>query len=511
LVWFSIALLVLAVSCTSDGAKPSEREGGTDDADAESTPWQEVFTELPGALISVWGEGDGDVWVAGSDPGDGNGAMLLRYDGERWVRLATGVERDLWWIHGFGGGPVFAGGSSGVIVRIEGATVRIEATPRHSGTVFGLWGAEPDDVWAVGGDTFGRDGTLLWRYDGVAFREVDVAPIDLSRIGAIFKVWGTARDDVWFIGTDGFAMHYDGETFESIPTGSEDPFFTVHVSPGPRHVVAAVGGYDLGLLIEHDGEGFASAALPQGVRQLFGVCMTGDEEGYAVGADARVLRRSAGGWADEATGLDTVAPLHAVWVAPSGSVFAVGGDVLTPPLGRGVLVHKGEALPTTYEIEDAIVFDRDAGSEETPEAGTTDAGDDASLDATPAAPEAGPADGSPESGYLGSGSGLVFCGATTCDLAEARCCIDTYAEQPATCVPLASACPTATYSLECDETADCAGAEVCCARRQLQIGGIIDVQCVTTCLFENLCGKAEDCLGGEICGEFEPVGYPVCL
>jgi hypothetical protein len=35
-----------------------------------------------------------------------------------------------------------------------------------------------------------------------------------------------------------------------------------------------------------------------------------------------------------------------VWIDPLGGVWAVGGQVRVPPLVDGILVHRGDAVPT---------------------------------------------------------------------------------------------------------------------------------------------------------------------
>jgi hypothetical protein len=55
------------------------------------------------------------------------------------------------------------------------------------------------------------------------------------------------------------------------------------------------------------------------------------------------------GWHSVKTGLDLIDPFHAVWVDPEGGVWAAGGDVLTPLLNEGMLLHRGEALVAEIE------------------------------------------------------------------------------------------------------------------------------------------------------------------
>src|SRR5690606_8649055 len=96
--------------------------------------WQLVFQELQGALISVAGTSENDVWLAGSDPQDGRGALVLHYDGVEFERLELGVEVDLWWVHAFERDLVFFGGADGTIVKYDGMDFTRMTTP-GTGTI----------------------------------------------------------------------------------------------------------------------------------------------------------------------------------------------------------------------------------------------------------------------------------------------------------------------------------------------------------------------------------------
>src|SRR5439155_12312881 len=103
--------------------------------------WSQVFTDLPGALISVSGSASTDVWAVGSDTHDGLGPLILHYDGLSFRRQVVTDSGDLWWVHVFGGSSFVAGGGKGLIIRKSGPDfTRIDA-PVTKGTVFGVWGS----------------------------------------------------------------------------------------------------------------------------------------------------------------------------------------------------------------------------------------------------------------------------------------------------------------------------------------------------------------------------------
>src|SRR4051812_7101461 len=63
--------------------------------------WQTVLHDQPGALLSVWGYTERDVYVVGADSRDSLGPQVLHYDGAQWLRLDTGVDAgSLWWAYG---------------------------------------------------------------------------------------------------------------------------------------------------------------------------------------------------------------------------------------------------------------------------------------------------------------------------------------------------------------------------------------------------------------------------
>lgn len=525
-----LSLLLLTAACSSEDttAAPARRPDAGDANVATPTPkiWKTVLSELPGGLFSVWGNTENDVWVVGSDGNDGHGPMVLHYDGARWVRRTALPSGDLWWVHGFDRGPVYMGGSKGTIVRFESGRFTRVATPRTSGTVFGIWGSSSSDVWAVGGDIVYGTGAFVWRLSGDRFEDAGPLPIPPNDVIAYFKVWGTGTGDVWFVGTPALSMHFDGSRFERVDPGVGDPLFTVHAR-GAGDLYAAVGGADFGVLIERSANAsWSPAHVPEGTHTLFGVWLT-DESGYAVGEDGTVLARSSGGWAVERTGLASGKGLHSVWVDSASGIWAVGGDIGSPPYGAGVLVHKGKDLPSGYVLEpgapmDASVDRAEAASEGGPdvrpppvEGGDArhDAAHDASYrDASRDARSETSRDGSPvhdarpEAGPLRT----VSCGAGACILPGEICCADTNTGVSVGCVSVSSSCPSGQAPVYCDEPSDCPNGFSCCLNREGQVGPLENADCEPGCLGPSVCQTTADC-SGEPCNVFSIMPtYKIC-
>jgi hypothetical protein len=202
-----------------------------------------------------------------------------------------------------------------------------------SATVYGIWGPNEDDLWAVGGNVAAD--AFAWRYNGTAWSEAEGFPPVLVRSASLFKVWGTATDDVWMVGTGGTILRYDGDRLTQVASSTTRDLFTV---TGAGELVAAVGGFVTGVIVENDGSGWKDVT-PSGIPHVVGVWL-GDGSGYAVGVDGAVFERRDGAWTDLDTGIEVRGALHTVWVDPEGGVWAVGGQVLSPPLVDGVMIHK---------------------------------------------------------------------------------------------------------------------------------------------------------------------------
>ena len=134
-----------------------------------------MTSQLPEAVLAIAGRSERDIWAVGAD--QGSGPLALHYDGTAWTRVATGSRGTLWWTQSFADGTtMMAGAQSTILVTTDGVTFTRQHTPGlANATVFGLWGAASNDVYAVGGIA-GRDG-FVWHFDGSAWTEVDLGSV----------------------------------------------------------------------------------------------------------------------------------------------------------------------------------------------------------------------------------------------------------------------------------------------------------------------------------------------
>lgn len=327
-----VAFILFTAGCPADDKGPDEQEVG----------WQVVQEGLDGALLSVWGTSRSDVWAVGADARDGDGPLVVHFDGEAWTRMPTGqTAGDLWWVFGFENGPVYMGGDGGVIVRYEDDTFTVMDTPGQE-TVFGIWGASPSDVWAVGGASDSTGG-FAWRLSGDAWEPEPSLPADVTSDAAVWKMFGRSADDAWLVGSNGVALHWDGSALTQGDTGVGSSLFTVHEKDG---LYAAVGGLATGIIVELASDGVWNNVTPEPPPMgLAGVTLGEDGSGIAVGFLGAVYVREGQTWELEDIGVPLLENLHGTWIDDEGGYWAVGGQTLSPPLTDGVLIHRGWAVP----------------------------------------------------------------------------------------------------------------------------------------------------------------------
>ena len=345
---FSAAALLASAGCKDDPApaKPAPK----------APEWQLLASELPSALLSVSGRSPNDIFAVGADKG--HGPLVLHFDGKGWKELHTGHTGDLWWVHAFAGGPVLMAGASGTVLRYDGQKFERLPTPGlGKQTVYGVWGKDANDFYAVG-SAGGRNG-FVWHYTGGKFVD-ELLPLDLPRgvggeIPGFFKAWGSG-DDVWVVGSAGAVMHRKGTApFAVVPAPSKDTLFTVS---GNGNRLLVVGGSGNGVLLSAaDARAKATFdnASPPGAGLIQGVFAT-DHGDWASGERGVVYTRAQP--AAPFTVVDTGLPLppasslHSIFADSSGGVWSAGGNVLTPALDNGMLVHYGEHVPTVVIEEE---------------------------------------------------------------------------------------------------------------------------------------------------------------
>ena len=143
--------------------------------------WEPQYqSDEPGDLYDIWGTGPDRVWVVGhrgTYPQFGLEAEALRWDGNSWSSmLPNDVPGSLRGIHGTSATDLWAVGSDDdaeLILHWGGSQwTPVHNGPEGSGTLRGVWSESTTNAWAIG--------PRLLRWDGVNWKDVADAPLDIS-------------------------------------------------------------------------------------------------------------------------------------------------------------------------------------------------------------------------------------------------------------------------------------------------------------------------------------------
>lgn len=230
--------LLVLFGCTACPPQPAG-DAGT------SITWDAAFdTSGTGWLLNAWGASPTDVYAVG---GRTDAGTVMHSDGAGWQRVEVAAPL-LNWAFGLSPTDVFVVGNEGTVLHFDGTRWVQQATPTRQ-PLWGVWGAAPDDVWAVGGDGAEQHATLL-HYDGASWAMVVLPPLQKARVGQLLKVWGTGADDVYVVGQRGVVLHRTAGAWKEELVGASDDLVSVWGAGG---VVVAVGGRSNALVSRWDG------------------------------------------------------------------------------------------------------------------------------------------------------------------------------------------------------------------------------------------------------------------
>ena len=334
---------LLLTACVQEPSASEDTDTSTSDTGSDSTTGEPegewiVARQLGndvGALMSVWGPSPTELYVVGGQPEADGGRVLRGYEDDWELEpLPAGVGM-LNWVYGVDG-RVWSVGREGTIVCRDGASEAWvhEASPTDR-TLWGVWGASADELWAVGGDGV-TDAPVLLRRDGAS--EV-WAELELPELGveahALFKVWGAAADDVWIVGDAGAALHWDGQVWTPIP--DLDGVDLISVWGSVSEGVIAVGGRANARIDRRvEGAWLTDTSAAPG---LNGVWIDPSGGATVVGGQGSIHTVAPDGFTLTPESSGTAMALHSVFGFEGGPRYSVGGSLLMAPPYVGVIVR----------------------------------------------------------------------------------------------------------------------------------------------------------------------------
>ncbi len=319
---------------------------GCDDAPPDPPAGWQAPTAGPdpaqGVFMSVWGPSPDRLFTVGGQPDAG---VAWRRDAAGWQPLALPAGPLLNWVHGADGVVWLVGDGGRALRSTDGGDTFAPVETNTTAPLWGVWAADADTVWAVGGDARAAQADwapVLLRWTGDAFEPVALPTTDRA-FGALFKVWGSGPSDVIAVGARGVLLHFDGQAWAQQPVqgGVADDLISVW-GAGPDRVVVA-GGRSNALALTRTADGWARVA-PDALAArpgLNGVWVAPDGTASLVGVRGAALTLSPDGQISrEDTG--TALVLHAVFGVRDGRAtrrVAVGGTLDSNPPWTGLTLE----------------------------------------------------------------------------------------------------------------------------------------------------------------------------
>lgn len=307
----AVLLLLAPLACAPDpGPDPAELE------------WSVAFEAKDvGWLLSAFGPTANQVVAVGGSPASGR---IMRFDGSAWAPSDPPSGTPLInWAFGFAPNDLYFAGGRGTILHYDGASYTRSATLTDQ-NLWGIWGASPSALWAVGGDGVRAGQATILRSDGQRWEKVQIPALQHPDVFAFYKVWGSSADDVYVVGQRGVVLHWDGAAFTELFVGASQDLISLW-GTGPDHL-AIVGGRANAELITFDGTSWKRRDLGA-APGLNGVFMTRPDQTHVVGQNGFIGRFDWGpGQLTKFEPLTGLA-LHAVFGDASGRLFAVGGSL----------------------------------------------------------------------------------------------------------------------------------------------------------------------------------------
>ena len=200
--------------------------------------WSKVALGVEACIGAVWGSGPDNVFVEGLSK-SGFDPLVLRYDGKAWTKLA-GTPDKIVTIWG-AGTDLLVSTCESAVHRYDGAWTRIEVPDQGRG-LYALWGPGPTDVYAltmrckvVGGAPPDPAANQLLHYDGTSWSKLAAAPVNLTAL------WGTGPNDIYATAVDGSILRFDGKSWARIASPTSEFLRTIW-GTGPSIFAAGAQG-----------------------------------------------------------------------------------------------------------------------------------------------------------------------------------------------------------------------------------------------------------------------------
>lgn len=273
---------------------------------------------------------------------------------ERMCETGDYIPLFLYGVWGSSPVDVFFVGDKGYILHYDGSQCSVMGENPFTGKIanlYDIWGSSNTDVFAVGGNA----GEIL-HYDGIKWTLIRKSMVDQQ----LYGIWGYSPIDVFAVGSGGVILHYDGETWSEMDSGTTFTLYDIW-GTAPNDIFAV--GY-AGTILRYNGEIWNALSF-QTYRNLYGVWGSSNHDVYAVG-DGPYVNQPSGSvfYYDGKTSFwnerfrYTGRYLRGVWGSSANDIYFVGGMGPLVGANSGIILHyDGVNTPVVYGESPGMVHD----------------------------------------------------------------------------------------------------------------------------------------------------------
>jgi hypothetical protein len=184
-------------------------------------------------------------------------------------------------------------------------------TTMNSGTnndLNSIWGSSCNNAYAVG-----NNGTLL-HYNGNTWSSI---PTGISNLG-LTGVWGSSANNIFVVGWSGTILHFNGTSWSAMTSGT--PYDLFGVWGDAPNSVFAVGAMQT--ILHWNGTAWSAMSTPALESAFCAVWGTAYNNAYAVGLIGDIYHFDGTSWTQMTS--DTGNDLFAIWGSSAGDIWAAG-------------------------------------------------------------------------------------------------------------------------------------------------------------------------------------------
>lgn len=249
--------------------------------DVVNAVWVQMESNSISNLQEIWGSAVNNIYSVGTHVEDNVViSSILHYNGKSWTEKDIGIQ---------------------AIFR-------------------DIWGASDNNIYAVGEDPYGNE---IFYYDGSSWSPAYAG----NRRYVLTEIWGTSSTNIFAIGLQGIILHYDGDTWSEMNSGTISNLTGIWGSSGNN--IFVVG--DNNTILRYDGNSWSE--MDTGVKEnewaviLTGVWGTSETNIFAVGTEMFYYDGTIWSMVEK----DIFLFLRDIWGNSGNDIFAVGDE--------GVILH----------------------------------------------------------------------------------------------------------------------------------------------------------------------------